>query len=147
MASEDQGKSKKLLADPIASEPVLWRVPQILHQTWRNYELPAKFADAVGSWRRIHPHWQFEFWDDRRNRELIAVHFNSYLAEYDRMSGIKRADVARIAFLYIYGGVYADIDVEAVRCLDGLLDAAEKVEAGLILGEENEIHAVLLEQR
>lgn len=63
------------------------------------------------------------------------------------MSGIKQADVARVAALYVYGGVYADIDVEAVQSLDDLLDAAAESRAGVLLGEENIVHTVLLERR
>lgn len=77
----------------------------------------------------------------------MMEHFPEFAGQYDRMSGIKRADVARIAILHVLGGVYADIDVEAVRCLDGLLGAAARVRAGVLLGEENFVHSVLLEQR
>ena len=102
------------------------------------------------------------------------------------MSGIKRADVARIVALYeswskwkhwkicsfvpppqfikkslrtlklgraselsklvshgfgskAYGGVYADIDVEAARCFDPLLRAAENARMGVLLGEARDI--------
>ena len=63
------------------------------------------------------------------------------------MSGIKRADVVRLAALYAYGGVYADIDVEALRPLDPLLVAAERARQSVLLGEENVVHTVLLERR
>lgn len=124
-----------------------WRIPRILHQTWKSTEVPEKFQAFIVSWRQRHPHWRYEFWDDHRCRELIAERFPKYLHEYDLMSGIKRADVARVVFLHEFGGVYADIDVEAVQPLDSLLEAAETARAGVLLGEENYIHAVLLEQR
>ncbi|CAK9001647.1 unnamed protein product [Durusdinium trenchii] len=63
------------------------------------------------------------------------------------MSGIKRADVARLVALSVYGGVYADIDVEATRSLEPLLHAAEATNAAVLLGEENLVHSVLLEHK
>jgi len=130
-----------------AAADAAWRIPRVLHQTWKTSRVPAKMMEYMASWRRLHPDWTFEFWDDARNRELVNTHFPQYLADYERMSGIKRADVARIVMLYVQGGVYADIDVQAVRPLDELLEAAEDARAGVLLGEENFVHAVLLEKR
>lgn len=125
-----------------------WRIPMVIHQTWKQeFSLPSKYARHMASWRQLHPHWRIEFWDDRRGRELIANEFPGYLQEFDLMSGIKKADVMRIVALYAQGGVYADIDVEAVQPFDRLLHAAAAARAGVLLGEENVVHAVLLEHR
>lgn len=128
-------------------EPQLWTIPSVLHQTWKTHSLPFKLSRHVASWRRLHPTWAFEFWDDQRSRELVAERFPQFLREYDLMSGIKRADVLRLVALYTFGGVYADIDVEAVIPLDDLLAAAGTVRAGVLLGEENFVHCVLLERK
>lgn len=138
--------STKTLADAIA-RGCRWAIPPVLHQTWKTAEVPSKFFDHLASWRRLHRHWRFEFWDDARCRRFVAEHFPKYLREYDRMSGIKRADVIRIIVLYVQGGVYADIDVEAVSPLGPLLAAALAVRAGVLLGEENFVHSVLLEHK
>merc|ERR1712039_591381 len=98
-------------------------------------------------WRILHPHWHFEFWDDRRNRELIEQYLPQHAAAYSKMSGIKQADVSRVLALHTFGGVYADIDVEATQSWDDLLDAAAVAHAGILLGEENVVHTVLLERR
>ncbi|CAJ1413256.1 unnamed protein product [Effrenium voratum] len=109
--------------------------------------VPAKFARHLKSWRTLHPGWRFEFWDDHRSRELVAERFPSHLRQYDRMSGIKQADIARLVALFAVGGVYADIDVEATRSLEPLLWAAEGSGAQVVLGEENFVHSVLLERK
>jgi len=132
---------------PARSVAEPWRIPRILHQTWKTDRMPAKFIDVLASWRRLHPHWRFEFWDDRRNLELVREHFPQYADAFDRMSGIKKADVARIAALYAYGGVYADIDVEAARSFEPLLSSAAEARAGVLLGEENYVHTILLEKK
>lgn len=124
-----------------------WAIPFVLHQTWKTSEVPSKFSEHLASWRRLHRDWRFEFWDDARSRDFVAEHFPKYIRDYDRMSGIKKADVIRIVALYVQGGVYADIDVEAVQSFGPLLSAALAARAGVILGEENFVHSVLLEQR
>lgn len=128
-------------------ESPAWRIPAVVHQTWKTDALPAKYARHIASWRYLHPHWRVEFWDDRRGRDLVARSFPEYLQEFDLMSGIKKADVVRIVALYVEGGVYADIDVEAVQPFDALVEAAAGAKAGVLLGEENIVHAVLLERR
>jgi hypothetical protein len=45
-----------------------------------------------------------------------------YLFLYDRLpKNIMRADMSRLAYMYIYGGVYADLDLEPLRPLDSML--------------------------
>lgn len=124
-----------------------WRIARILHQTWKTEAVPAKYSEELASWRRLHPCWRFEFWDDRRIRKLVSRHFPQYASLFNAMSGIKQADVARIVALHTYGGVYADIDVEAVRPFDDLLDSAAEARTGVLLGEENLVHTILLEKR
>lgn len=124
-----------------------WKIPKILHQTWKTDEIPVKYRHEISSWRRLHPHWRFEFWDDDRSADLLWDVFPQHALAFEEMSGIKRADVARIVALYAYGGVYADIDVEAARCFDPLLQAAQNARMGVLLGEENIVHTVLLEKR
>lgn len=124
-----------------------WKIPKILHQTWKTNEIPVKYRDEISSWRRLHPHWRFEFWDDDRSADLLWDVFPQHALAFEEMSGIKRADVARIVALYAYGGVYADIDVEAARCFDPLIQAAQNARMGVLLGEENIVHTVLLEKR
>eukprot|EP00933_Yihiella_yeosuensis_P064618 TRINITY_DN68061_c0_g1_i1.p1 TRINITY_DN68061_c0_g1~~TRINITY_DN68061_c0_g1_i1.p1 ORF type:complete len:496 (+),score=74.84 TRINITY_DN68061_c0_g1_i1:42-1490(+) len=125
----------------------VWRIPQILHQTWKTDKVPSKFEEDLSSWRRLHPHWQFIFWNDHNGREFVLERFPEHADIFLSMSGIKQADVLRLVALYVYGGVYADIDVEAVRSFDDLIQAAAIAHVGVILGEENAVHTVLLERK
>lgn len=125
----------------------LHRIPPILHQTWKTDLIPAKYGADISSWLRLHPTWRYEFWDDARGAALVLDEIPEYAAAFKQMSGIKRADVVRIVALHAFGGVYADIDVEAAQPFDRLLDAAEASSQAVLLGEENVVHSVLLEKR
>eukprot|EP00434_Breviolum_minutum_P028816 symbB.v1.2.025490.t1/scaffold2475.1/size78315/9 len=141
--------SLSTISSPVEGETsqTSFRIPRILHQTWKTDQVPAKFAHHLRSWRTNNPGWHFEFWDDHTSRELMAEKYPKHLRQYDRMSGIKRADIARLVALSVYGGVYADIDVEATSSLEPLLRAAEASDAAVLLGEENFVHSVLLERK
>jgi hypothetical protein len=97
--------------------------------------------------RELHAGWTYEFWDDARFEALIRKEFPELLSTYRGMSGIKRADVARLAVMAVHGGVYLDLDVQCIHPLDDLLESAEATGVGVILGEENHVHAALLESQ
>mmetsp|Transcript_43340 Transcript_43340/g.114288 ORF Transcript_43340/g.114288 Transcript_43340/m.114288 type:complete len:388 (+) Transcript_43340:3054-4217(+) len=122
-------------------------IPKLMHVTWKEWAIPSKYSKMVAGCVRLHSHWDFMFWNDAQNEKLVQVHFPEFHKAYESLSGIKKADVARLVMLYVHGGVYVDMDVECRYPLDGILCAAQTVAAGAVLGEENDIHAVLLENR
>lgn len=98
-------------------------IPRILHQTWKSADVPPHLRDMRSSWRRHHPNWEFRLWTDADNDRLIAEHYPQFLP-YCRSATptILRVDLVRLAYLHRFGGVYADLDYEVLRPLDGLLD-------------------------
>lgn len=97
--------------------------PRRLLQTWKSTtDLPPRFHYWRASWLRYHPRWRHDFWDDAANRAFVAKHFAWFLPTYDSYEKeICRADAVRYCYLYHYGGVYADMDFEALRSLEPLL--------------------------
>ena len=91
-------------------------IPRIIHRIWFGGPVPEIFDYYEQSWRRHHPHWEMRLW---REDNLPAL---SCQAEYDREPGIKRrVDIARLEILRQFGGVFIDMDCEAIRPLDPLL--------------------------
>jgi mannosyltransferase OCH1-like enzyme len=98
------------------------RIPRIIHQTWKDDVLPPRLASFQAAWRRLHPEWTYRFWTDATTRAFVAQHFPDFLATYDGYGApIMRVDAARYLWMSHFGGVYADLDMEPVRALDGLL--------------------------
>ena len=63
-------------------------------------------------------------WDDRANEEFVREHFADYFntwASFDK--NIKRLDSIRYMWMFVFGGIYADLDMECLQPLDGLLAA------------------------
>ena len=58
----------------------------------------------------------FVLWTDVDLRQMVAADYPELLQLYDSYpQNILRFDMARHLILYKYGGVYADIDFEALR--------------------------------
>lgn len=96
-------------------------IPRIIHQTYKTRELPEHWKQTPDSWKEHHPTWKYIFWDDKRCRALVAKHFPKYLKIFDSYPyPIQRADSIRYMMLYMYGGLYADLDMMAKKSVDDL---------------------------
>lgn len=98
-------------------------IPKIIHQTYRDQStIPSHWQRASNSCQTIHSNYEYKFWSDQDGRRLIEEKFPSLLSTYDSYPyNIQRADVIRLVVLYIYGGVYLDMDIFCLKPLDNLL--------------------------
>lgn len=111
-------------------------IPKIIHQLWKNEVIPDRYAKLVETWRRLHPDWEYRLWTDADLRHLVATDFPDFLKTFDGfLHPICRADAGRYLVLKKYGGVYADLDMEALKPLTSLLD-----DAPFLIGLEPELH-------
>jgi inositol phosphorylceramide mannosyltransferase catalytic subunit len=98
------------------------KIPKVIHQTWKNKEIPGHFRVFAESWRKLHPSWEFLFWDDNDNERFIATHFPWFIRFYKGYKfDIQRVDAVRYFILLKYGGVYVDLDFECLKPVDSLL--------------------------
>lgn len=119
------------------------RIPHIIHQTFKDENIPSIYWDNIKTVREHHPTWKYYFWTDASARQLVADRFPNWLSMWDRLRlGIKRADALRYFILYEYGGVYLDLDFEVVRPLDNTTTKY----AGIIAPEPFEHAAFLYEK-
>ena len=97
---------------------------------------PEQFKNAFGSWQKRHPKWEYEFWNDTQalnssnpNFEpFVKEHFPWFLPAWQRLcTFVMRLDVARYMWLYVRGGVYADLDVKATKDMTQWLRGADVV--------------------
>ena len=105
------------------------KIPYIIHQIWTGgLEELIKFQNDLPStnkrhhflkwsktWPKLHPTWKYYLWDLRSMREFIEINYNFFLDDYDGFDmDIKRTDFFRILILFHMGGIYIDIDFEAL---------------------------------
>lgn len=118
-------------------------IPRLLAQT--GPPDPSRWNEAFrvsnGSWQRWHPSWRYVFWNDTdlhskdaENPDLepfVAKHFPFFLPTWRLLcQRIMRFDVARYMWLYVYGGLYVDLDMEALRSAEPVLRGASLVLVG-----------------
>lgn len=112
-------------------------IPRIIHQSWKTNHVPGPWLALQKTWRSLHPDYDYHFWTDTDNREFVACHYPEHLELYDGYAlGIQRAELARYLVLRHHGGLYVDLDFEALKPLDDLLSGAS-----LLFGLEPASHA------
>lgn len=81
----------------------------------------------------MNPKHEWYYMDDFKCQNFIQDHFSSNFIEmYNSLPyGIMKSDAWRIAVIYIYGGVYADIDTVCLKPIDDWTDDCD-----LIVSEE-----------
>jgi mannosyltransferase OCH1-like enzyme len=99
-------------------------IPKIIWQTYKTHSIPNKWSSSPESLKKYHPTWKYHLTDDQENRQFMLTHYPEYLNLYDRLGRevkpICQVDMIRILRLHKYGGVYIDLDYEALKPFDDL---------------------------
>jgi len=104
-------------------------IPKIIHQIWIGPDsIPDRCKNYVEMWKKLHPSWEYKFWDNTNIGELLSkaseesINAYNYHAKNGRFpSPACQADVIRYLAVLKYGGVYIDIDFECYKPIDGLI--------------------------
>ena len=118
-------------------------IPKILHQTWKTKTIPTKFQQWRKSWLTNHPDWEvYPIWSDQDNLNLVQRYFPELMDTYTSFPHhILRVDFVRYLMMYIYGGVYADLDLESLKSMNTILQQGQGQGQGkkphIVLGMES----------
>ncbi|AGF85294.1 hypothetical protein QJ854_gp488 [Moumouvirus goulette] len=100
-------------------------IPNILHQIWiQGYEkIPNDLKKYHINCQKVNNNFEHVLWDDDKIRKLLIDKFGpEYLETYDYFKvPAQKADFARYAILYTYGGIYLDMDMVCRKNLESLL--------------------------
>jgi hypothetical protein len=111
--------------------PLRRTIPHTLHQSWKTAMIPSVWAPFVRSWVTLHPRWNYTFYSDDALRRFFVREMPEFLPAFDACDAICKVDFSRLGFMHSFGGVYADLDFEALRPLDALIDPPSAHEAML----------------
>lgn len=124
-------------------------IPKIIHIMWLGGALPPEYNTFIASWRRLHQEWTIIFWTDTSANynqgslvlrsfdelaALLAIHKDAQSLVMDVTSLLfdnkdmydaavnygEKSDILKWEIVYRFGGVYVDIDFEALKPLDSL---------------------------
>lgn len=96
-------------------------IPKIIFQTWKTHTVPEKWKTSPLSIKTFMPHWNYVLFDDQDNFKFVQKHFPEYVDFFNQLKyPIQKADFIRYCFLFVNGGVYADLDIEFIAPIDDL---------------------------
>lgn len=95
-------------------------IPKLAHCYWSGSALPKTFRLLLDRFRALHPGWHVKVWSDRTLPPLLNHR------EYQGIAQLAwKADVVRYDLVAQFGGVWMDLDIVWMKCLDDLLDGCE----------------------
>ncbi|KAK9834859.1 hypothetical protein WJX81_004379 [Elliptochloris bilobata] len=107
-------------------------IPHIIHQSWKVADVPKKYEDWAASWKTLHPGWEYRMWTDADNDALVEEHYPWFKDTYDSFpKPVMKADACRVLYMHHHGGMYADLDFEALRNTEPLLEGKEVLLASI----------------
>eukprot|EP00475_Leptophrys_vorax_P028775 TRINITY_DN41867_c0_g1_i1.p1 TRINITY_DN41867_c0_g1~~TRINITY_DN41867_c0_g1_i1.p1 ORF type:complete len:395 (-),score=86.38 TRINITY_DN41867_c0_g1_i1:67-1251(-) len=118
-----------------------YRIPPIIHQFYPTKDVPQKVTVAdedsdsespqvyniekfIKGWLDMHPTWTYMFWTEVDNSRLFRTvpELRKFWPIFlEAVPDSARAEISRFAYLYVFGGVFVDIDFEVKRSLQPLV--------------------------
>lgn len=97
-------------------------IPKIIHQFWTGSPLPLEVAQMMGTWKELHPDWEYMYWTDRNLPPLVNHELYANAAEITPNAPEQfQSDVLRYEILHQFGGVWVDVDFLCQKPIDDLL--------------------------
>ena len=93
-------------------------LPKVLHQTWKDKHLTVQQQqDTATLWRGVDINiWENRFWTDAMFLPFVESHFSWFLPIWQKLDPfIKKVDTIRYMWMYVYGGIYIDVDIYALQ--------------------------------
>lgn len=102
-------------------------IPKVIYQTWKTKHIHENVQKIRDNIQYLNPDYQMVLYDDNDINLFIKNNFDEYTYRcYLQLNvGAAKADFWRYCVLYIYGGVYLDMDSEIIRPLDELISENE----------------------
>lgn len=83
-----------------------------------NYYKSTLFNENLKNWQLLNPSWNVYLVDDQQLRDACKTHSNKCLKIYDSFKIMhQKIDFGRYVLLYLYGGIYVDMDMYVLRGL------------------------------
>jgi mannosyltransferase OCH1-like enzyme len=125
--------------------------PKKIWQTWKIDPLGFEERDltCARTWTQKNPGHRYEVLTDNNDVYYVETHFGpeginrSDIVEVYRSLTAKiiKADLLRYLVIYVEGGVYADIDVEALKSIDRFIpERYSAADIDMVIGVEMDLH-------
>lgn len=98
-------------------------IPKCIYQTWKTKDLSVAMQANLAKLKALNPEYRYELYDDDDIVAFLRQYFaEPVLAAYLQIvPGAFKADFWRYAVLYVFGGIYIDMDFVAKKPLSSFL--------------------------
>ena len=93
------------------------RIPKKLHFIWLGRPMPEEYNKYINSWREIHPEWEFKMWTEV---DVPTFNFKNKDLFDEATNYSRKADIWCLEILEQFGGLYLNIDFQALKRMDTL---------------------------
>lgn len=120
------------------------KIPKIIHFIWidflnelnQNPTIPKKYLKNIEHTKLLHSDYKIKVWNGYECDKLIKNYFPyKYKLYCNLQKPIMRCDFARLAILYVYGGIYSDMDRISLKSYNNILSKYSNYD--LIIGAVN----------
>jgi len=107
-------------------------IPKIFHHIYWDFsnqekEIPEEWSQNIQRFKDHHPDWKFHLWNLQDCERILTLNFPNYLDLWNSFSNIQKCDFSRYMILFVYGGVYTDLDCVCHKNIQDLIDGQELV--------------------
>jgi mannosyltransferase OCH1-like enzyme len=98
-------------------------IPKKIMQTWETKDLTHELQQIVDSWKIYNPDYEYILFDKYDRVKFIEERFSAEILDaYNSIiPGAYKSDLFRYCYLYVYGGIYVDIDTICLGKLNNFL--------------------------
>ncbi len=101
----------------------MFKIPKIIHQTWKSDKIPDQFKLINNKLLELHPDYEYKLWTDNDNYKFIKNEYPFLLELYESYpKNIQKVDLVRYCILHKYGGIFLDLDFLIIRNFDSLIN-------------------------
>jgi mannosyltransferase OCH1-like enzyme len=99
-------------------------IPKIIYLTYKDNNIP---EEIFTRWRNLNKDYTIKFYDDSNCFIFIKNNFGEEYANYfsEIKIGPYKADFWRLCILYIYGGIYTDIDIVPIQPISKIIENSD----------------------
>lgn len=125
--SDDEKKLRKAVISRKAinndRDDMYRKIPRLIIQTNEEDTIPEGMFLATGTILNKNPNYDYIYFNNIRARDYIKTHYtDDVLDAYDILiPGAYKADLFRYCVLYILGGIYIDMGMISLCCLDDII--------------------------
>ena len=105
------------------------KIPKIIAQFWDSDNPPEDIEKIMASWPLQNPGYKIKRFSDARAKAWLAQNCSKeVLLAYRRASEpAKKADIFRLAFLAVEGGIYADADDRCIKPIETIIPGCAEI--------------------